>query len=71
MTCTLLTMGHGVEVEGVERLARRQSRAGKMPLDAAATAVGRLVFGECSQETAAGQPSLSARAAVKGGPHQL
>ena len=32
--------GHGVEVEGVEGLARRQSRAGEMPLDTA-TAAGK------------------------------
>jgi len=38
--------GHGVEVECVERFARRQPGAGQMPLDAAATAIGDLVFGE-------------------------
>jgi len=39
--------GHSVEVEGVEGFARRQLGAGGMPLDAAATAIGVLVFGEC------------------------
>ena len=62
--------GHGVEVEGVEGLARRQSRAGKMPLDAAPAAVGYLVFGECSQE-AGRRPALLVRTRREGGPHQL
>jgi hypothetical protein len=35
--------GHGVEVEGVERLARWQSRAGKMPFDAAPIAIGHQI----------------------------
>jgi hypothetical protein len=42
------------------------SRAGKMPLDMAPITVGDLVFSECRQEAAAGQPSLSARAARAG-----
>ena len=62
--------GHGVEVEGVEGLAGRQSRAGKMPLDAAPTAIGHLVFGECRQE-AGGRPTLLVRTCGEGGPHQL
>ena len=41
---------HGLEVEGGERLAGGQSRLGKMPLDAAAAAVGHLVLGERGQE---------------------
>ena len=41
---------HGLEVEGVERLAGRQSRLGEMALDAAATAVGHLVLGKRRQE---------------------
>ena len=62
--------GHDVEVESVERLARWQSRAGKMPLDAAPAAVGDLVFGECSQE-AGSRPTLLVRTRGKGGPHQF
>jgi hypothetical protein len=62
--------GHGIEVEGVERLSRRQSRAGKMPLDTAATAVGDLVFSECRQE-AGSRPTLLVRTYGEGGPHQL
>jgi len=62
--------GHGIEVEGVERLAGRQPRAGKMPLDAAATAVGHLVFGERRQE-AGGRPTLLVRTRGEGGPCQL
>ena len=62
--------GHGVEVEGVEGLARWQTRAGKMPLDTAATAIGHLVFGECSQE-AGSRPTLLVGTRGQGGPHQL
>ena len=62
--------GHGVEVEGVERFARRQLGAGEMPLDAAATTVGHLVFGECRQK-AGGRPTLLVRAGGQIGPHQL
>jgi hypothetical protein len=62
--------GHGVEVEGVEGLARRQTRAGKMPFDAAPAAIGHLVFGECRQE-AGSRPTLLVRTCGEGGPHQL
>src|SRR5947209_19032720 len=62
--------GHGVEVEGVERLARWQSRAGKMSLDTAPTTVGHLVFSERSQE-AGSRPTLLVRTCGEGGPHQL
>ena len=50
---------HAVEVEGGERLAGRQTGLGKMPLDAAAAAIGHLVLGEAARKRAAGQPSLS------------
>lgn len=66
----LADQGHSVEVEGVEGLARRQSRAGKMPLDAAPAAVGHLVFGECRQEAGSG-PTLLVRTRGESGPHQL
>ena len=62
--------GHGVEVEGVERFARRQLGASEMPLDAAATAIGDLVFGEC-REKAGGWPTLLVRTYGQIGPHQL
>ena len=62
--------GHGVEVEGGERLAGRQSRLGEMPLDAAAAAVGHLVLGECRQE-AGGRPALLVGLRGELGPHQL
>src|SRR5205807_10274489 len=62
--------GNGVEVKGVERLARRQSRAGEMPFDTAPTAIRYLVFGECSQE-AGSRPTLLVRTRSEGGPHQL
>ena len=42
--------GDCVEVEGGEHRARRQLGADEMPLDAAATAIGNLVFGKRSQE---------------------
>ena len=48
---------HGVEVEAVERLVRRQPGVGQMPLDASARALGELVFGESGQE-AGGGPAL-------------
>jgi hypothetical protein len=48
----LADYGDSVEVKGVERLARWQSRAGKMPRDAATAAVGHLVFGESSTRAA-------------------
>ena len=70
MTCALLTNGHGVKVEGVERFARRQLGAGEMPLDAAAIAIGDLVFGEC-REKAGGWPTLLVRTCGQIGPHQL
>ena len=41
-----------------------------MPLDAAATAVGDLVFGECRQK-AGGRPTLLVRTCGESGPHQL
>jgi hypothetical protein len=62
--------GHGFEVEGVEGFARRQLGAGEMPLDAAATTVGHLVFGEC-REKAGGWPTLLVRTYGQIGPHQL
>ena len=62
--------GHGVEIEGVERLARWQSRAGEMPLDTAPIAIGYLVFGECRQETGR-RPALLVRTGGESGPHQL
>src|SRR3954466_13168814 len=62
--------GHCVEVEGVERFAGRQLGAGEMPLDAAATAIGDLVFGECSKK-AGGWPTLLVRTCGQIGPYQL
>jgi hypothetical protein len=48
---------HAVEVEGGERLARRQPGLGHVPLDAAALAVGGLVLGQGGEE-AGGGPAL-------------
>ena len=61
---------HGVEVEGVERLARRQTGLGEMPLDAAATAIGHLVLGE-RREEAGGRPAFLVGCCGELGPHQL
>ena len=48
---------HGVEVEAVEGLAGEQPGLGEMALDAAAVALGDLVFGEGGEE-AGGGPAL-------------
>ena len=48
---------HGVEVEGVERLAGRQAGFGEVALDAAAVAFGELVLGDGGEE-AGGGPAL-------------
>jgi hypothetical protein len=49
----------GLEVEGRERLADRQTGFGKVSLDAAAAALRHLVLGERGEESRRGQPSLS------------
>ena len=61
---------HGVEVEAVERLARRQARFGEMALDAAAAALGDLVLGERGEE-AGGGPALLVGLLGELGPDQL
>ena len=42
---------NGLEVEGVQGLAGRQPGFGEMAFQAAATALGNLVFGQCCQKT--------------------
>jgi hypothetical protein len=54
----------------VSKVLPAGNRAGKMPLDAAPTAIGHLVFGECRQE-AGGRPALLVRTGGESGPHQL
>ena len=49
---------HGVEVEGVEGLARQQAGLGEMALDAAAVAFGQFVFGEGGEEAGGGPAFL-------------
>ncbi len=61
---------HGLEVEGVERLAGRQSGFGKMALDAAASALGHLVLGK-RREEAGCRPSFLVGLGGELGPHQL
>ena len=63
-------MGTALKFEGVESFARGQLGAGEMPLDAAATAIGDLVLGEC-REKAGGWPTLLVRTGGQIGPHQL
>ena len=48
---------HGLEVEGVERLAGRQAGLGEMALDAPAVALGEFVLGDGGEE-AGGGPAL-------------
>lgn len=59
--------GHGVEVEGVEGLAGRQAGLGEVALDAAAGALGDLVFSQGGEE-AGGGPALFVGAFGEGGP---
>ena len=47
----------GLEVEGVEGLAGRQPGFGEMAFQAAATALGNLMFGQCCQKTP-GRPAF-------------
>ena len=47
----------GLEVEGVEGLARRQAGFCEMAFEAAATTLGNLMFGQCRQKTP-GRPAF-------------
>jgi hypothetical protein len=57
----------GLEVEGVERLARRQPGFSEMAFEAAATALGNLMFGQCCQKTP-GRPAFLVGLSSKRGP---
>ena len=70
MTWALLTIGHGLEVEGVEGLAGRQPGFGEMAFDAAAAALGHLVLGESGEE-ACGRPAFLVGLGGELGPDQL
>ena len=61
---------HGLEVEGVEGLARRQARFGEVAFDAAAAAFGELVLGERGEE-AGGGPALLVGLLGELGPDRL
>ena len=49
---------HGLELEGVEGLARQEVGFGEMALDAAAIALGEFVFGDGGEETGSGPAFL-------------
>ena len=61
---------HGLEVEAGECFTDGQPCFGQMTLDAAATAIGDLVFGERGQE-ASGRPAFLVGLLGELGPHQL
>ena len=61
--------GHGLKSK-VSNVLPVGNCASEMPLDAAATTVGDLVFGECRQK-AGGRPTLLVRTGGQIGPHQL
>ena len=61
---------HGVEVEGVEGLARRQAGLGEMALDAASIALGEFVFGDGGEE-AGGGPAFLVGLFGESGPDEL
>ena len=61
---------HGLELEGVERLAGRQTGLGEVALDAASGALGDLVLGQGGEE-AGGGPALLVGALGEAGPDGL
>ena len=61
---------HCVEVEGAERLSRRQPRFLQMPFEASAATLGHLVFGEGRKE-AGGGPAFLVGDLRQLGPDQL
>src|SRR5262245_16538096 len=61
---------NGLEVEAVEGLSERQTGFGEVTFEPAATALGNLMFGQCSQE-ASSRPAFLVGLSGKRSPDQF